>query len=132
VVAWPRLYPLLSEPVRAQVDEQRDSLDLAARFSAMFAVAALIALGLLATHGWWLLVPVGLVALSWLSYRGAVAAALSYGEGIRTGIDLHRFELLKALHLPLPATLAEEREVNERLSAFLLQGWPDEFVYEHH
>ncbi len=131
VVAWPRLYPLLSEPVRAQVDEQRDSLDLAARFCAMFAVAAVVALALLAAHGWWLLVPLGLVVLSWLSYRGALAAAIAYGEGIRTGIDLHRLDLLKALHLPLPATLEEEREVNRRLSRFLLQGWPDDFVYEH-
>lgn len=98
----------------------------------MFAMAALIALGFLAAHGWWLLVPIGLVLLSWLSSRGAVAAAIAYGEGIRTGIDLHLFELLKALHLPLPATIQEERELNRRLSRFLLQGWPDDFVYKHH
>ena len=40
VVAWPRLYPLLPDGVRALVDDQRDGLDLAARFCAVFAAAA--------------------------------------------------------------------------------------------
>jgi hypothetical protein len=131
VVAWPRLYPLLPEGVRAVVDDQRDSLDIAARLCAVFAAAAVISLVLLATHGWWLLVPAGCLGLAWLSYRGAVAAAVAYGEGIRAAIDLHRFDLLAALHLPLPATLEQERAVNEQVSLFLRQGWPVELVYEH-
>jgi hypothetical protein len=131
VVAWPRLYPLLPDGVRALVDDQRDGLDLAARFCAVFAAAAAVSLVLLAIHGWWLLVPAGCLVLAWLSYRGAVAAAVAYGEGIRAAIDLHRFDLLTALHLPLPATLEEERAVNEELSLFLRQTWPVDFVYEH-
>ena len=131
VVAWPRLYPLLPDGVRALVDDQRDGLDLAARFCAVFAAAAAVSLVLLATHGWWLLVPAGCLLLAWLSYRGAVAAAVAYGEGIRAAIDLHRFDLLTAMHLPLPATLEQERAVNEQLSLFLRQSWPVDFVYEH-
>ena len=131
VVVWPRLYPLLGDGVRAVVDDQRDSLDLAARFCAVFAAAAAVSLALLASHGWWLLVPAVCLALAWLSYRGAVAAAIAYGEGIRAAIDLHRFDLLSALHLALPATLEREREINDRLSLFLRQSWPADFVYEH-
>ena len=131
VVAWPRLYPLLPDGVRALVDDQRDGLDLAARFCAVFAAAAVVSLVLLVTHGWWLLVPAGCLLLAWLSYRGAIAAAVAYGEGIRAAIDLHRFDLLTAMHLPLPATLEQERAVNEQLSLFLRQSWPVDFVYEH-
>jgi hypothetical protein len=131
VVAWPRLYPLLSEPVRALVDGQRDALDLNARFCAVFAAAAVIAAALLAAHGWWLLVAVGCLVLAWLAYRSAVAAAIAYGEGIRTAVDLHRFSLLQALHLPLPATPEEERALNGKVSRFLLQGVPLDAPYQH-
>jgi hypothetical protein len=131
VVVWPRLYPLLPDGVRALVDDQRDGLDLAARFCAIFAAAAVISLVLLVSHGWWLLVPAACLLLAWISYRGAVAAAIAYGEGIRSAIDLHRFDLLAALHLPLPATLEQERAVNEQVSLFLRQNWPVELVYEH-
>jgi hypothetical protein len=131
VVAWPRLYPLLADPVRAVVDGQRDALDVNARFCSVFAAAALISVVLLATHGWWLLVAAGWLVLAWLAYRAAVAAAIAYGEAIRAAVDLHRFTLLQAFHLPLPATPAEERELNARLSRFLLQGVPLDAPYQH-
>jgi hypothetical protein len=131
VVAWPRLYPLLSDPVRALVDGQRDALDVNARFCAVFAAAAVIAAVLLAAHGWWLLVAAGCLVLAWLAYRSAVAAAIAYGEAIRAAVDLHRFTLLEALHLPLPATLEEERSVNGELSRFLLQGVPLDTPFKH-
>ena len=60
-----------------------------------------------------------------------MAAAIDYGESIRTAVDLHRFTLLEALHLPLPATLDEERALNAKLSRFLLQGVPLDATYEH-
>jgi hypothetical protein len=131
VVAWPRLYPLLGEGVRTLVDDQRDALDLAARFCAVFAAAAAISLALLAPHGAWLLVPAVCLLLAWLSYRAAIAAAVAYGEGIRAAIDLHRFDLLAALRLPLPSTLEQERAINEQLSLFLRQNWPADFAYDH-
>jgi hypothetical protein len=131
VVAWPRLYPLLPDPVRAVVDGNRDALDVNARFCAVFAAAAIIAAGMLAPHGWWLLVPIGCLVLAWLAYRSALAAALAYGESIRTAVDLHRFTLLEALHLPLPATPEEERALNAKLSRFLLQGVPLDAPYQH-
>jgi hypothetical protein len=76
-------------------------------------------------------VAVGWLVLAWLAYRAAVAAAVAYGEGIRAAVDLHRFTLLEALHLPLPATPEEERELNRRLSRFLLQGVPLDAPYQH-
>jgi hypothetical protein len=71
-------------------------------------------------HAWW---AVGALVLGWLlvvvAYRGAVAQARSYGQQIRTAIDLYRFELLKALRCPVPATPQEERALWARLAAWL-------------
>jgi hypothetical protein len=113
------------------VDDLRDQLDLAARFCVVFLVGAGVSLGFLASYGWWLLVPAGALVLAWLSYRATVAAALAYGEGLQAAFVLHRFDLIGALHLPLPANLDAEKTENARLSAFLLRGEPVNFVYDH-
>jgi hypothetical protein len=131
ITAWPRMYPLLPGGTRDIVDDQRDQLDVAARFCAVFAALAVTVAVLLAQHPAWLLLPLAFVVLAWLAYRAAIAAAIAYGTGIRVAIDLHRFDLLRALHLPLPATHAEEVALNQQLSRFLLQDVPVEAAYEH-
>jgi hypothetical protein len=131
VAVWPRLYPLLPDGTRLLVDDLRDGLDLGARLCVTFVAAAVVAFALLAQHGWWLLVPVACALLAWLAYRGAIASALAYGEGISTAIDLHRFELHKALHLALPATRAAELVVNGQLTAFLVAEARIDFAYAH-
>ena len=50
----------------------------------------------------------GGIILAFISYRAAVAQAENYGENIRAAIDLYRFDLLKALHQPLPKNRDEE------------------------
>ena len=56
-----------------------------------------------------------LTASSFLSYRGAVSAAMQYGLFMDIAYDLHRFDLIKALHLDLPANTEEEEEIGEQL-----------------
>jgi hypothetical protein len=131
VVVWPRLYTVLGDSVRALVDDRRDQLDLSARFCVVFAIAAIASFALLVQHPLWLLVPAGCVALAWLAYRGTVGAALAHNEALRVAFDLHRFDLLAELHLPLPKTRQEEIELNQDLSAFLLQDWEVDLKYEH-
>jgi hypothetical protein len=131
VAVWPRLYPLLPDGTRLLVDDLRDGLDLGARLCATFLAAAVIGLALLAQYGWWLLVPAACALLAWLAYRGSIASALAYGDGIRATIDLHRFELHKALHLALPATRAAELVVNGQLNGFFVQDAAIDFAYAH-
>jgi hypothetical protein len=119
--AWPRLYPLLSDKLTGVLDDLRDQLDLAARFCVAFGLATVLSLCCLGGHGWWLAVAAGTFLGAMLCYRAAVTAAAAYGEAIETAFDLHRFDLLKALHLPLPADLVVERAANQRLSRFLAQ-----------
>jgi hypothetical protein len=131
VVIWPRLYPLLPDPVRAGVNDRRDQLDVSARISATAFVVALITAALLWGDGWWLLLPLGALAVSRAGYSAAVGAAVAYGEGVRVAIDLHRFDLLRSLHLPLPTDREAEREANQALCNFLRQGLPIPLKYEH-
>jgi hypothetical protein len=131
IVAWPRLYTMLPEAVRGVVDDRRDQLDMAARFCVTFAAACITSLGLLLLHPVWLVVPLICLLLAWLAYRAAIAAALAYGESVRAAFDLHRFDLIEALHLPLPADRASEIEQNRELSSFLIQDWEVDFEYAH-
>ena len=118
VVAWPRLYPLLSPDMRMVVDDRRDGVDLAVRLSATAYTATLATVALLAQHGFWMAVAAVPATLAWVAYRAAVAAATSYGEALHVAFDLHHFDLLQALRLELPKTLRDEREIGEALSDF--------------
>lgn len=130
VIAWPRLYPILPAAVRGGVDDLRLQLDVAARFTAMFLLSALVSAALLITHGWWLLLPLGLALLAAVSYRAAVAAAGSYGMAVEAAFDLHHLDLRTALHLPLPADRETERKQNRTLTLFF-RGVPTNLQYEH-
>lgn len=130
-VLWPRIHPLLPQRTAAMIDGQRDQLDMCMYFCGTFLSATLIGAGLLATHGVWLLVALPTLLLALLCYRAAVAAAVLFGELLETAFDLYRFDLLRALHLPLPADRNSERDANALLSRFLLQGLPVNFAYEH-
>ena len=121
IVVWPRFYPLLSDKVTAVPDDLRDQLDLAARFCVVSGVATMISIVFLAAGGWWLTAAAVTLAGSLLSYRAALAAAAAYGQALEAAFDLHRFDLLTALHLPLPANLVGEVTANQELSRFLRQ-----------
>ena len=127
IVAWPRLYPLLSDKVTAVLNDLRDQLDLAARFCVAFGIATEISDIFLAAHGWWLTAAAVTLAGALLSYRAALAAAAAYGQALEAAFDLHRFDLLAALHLPFPADLIGEVTANQELSRFLRQ--PSEYLY---
>ncbi|WP_433789131.1 hypothetical protein [Actinoplanes sp. CA-252034] len=132
IVIWPHLYPLLGDNIRAVVDDLRDALDGAVRLCVVMALTAIGAAGLLAWRsGWWTLLAVGPLVISVLSYAGAVRAAIAYGAGMRAGMNLHRFDLRTALHLPLPHDQTTERAANEELCDLLRQGVPLRTAYQH-
>jgi hypothetical protein len=132
VTWWPRLYSVLGSTAKEVVDDRRTQLDVACRLSATAAVVGVATVPLLARSGWWLALALVPLALAWVAYRAAVAAAVVYGEAVRAAFDVHRFDLLAALHLPLPATPVDERRQNVRLSRFWDQGVPlDDVAYDH-
>jgi hypothetical protein len=130
VVTWPRLYPLLSDRVRAAVDDLRDSLDAAARLAATGVIAAAATVLLLVPHsGWWTLLALAPFAVALVSYLATIPATVAYGLALQVAFDLHRFDLLRVMRLAEPEAIDSEKANNLRLSDFLRQGVPVPFEY---
>jgi hypothetical protein len=89
-----------------------------------FAWAALWVVWLLATGGPFVAVLTCVVAgfASWVWYGAAVAQYRTFADVVRGAVDLFRFDLLNALHLPLPAGIADERLLWERLDGMQTLG----------
>ena len=94
------------------------------------AATALATLVLLWGSGWWLALALLPVVIGAVAYAGAVAAAVAYGEAVRSSFDLYRFDLLASLKLALPRTRDQEREVNQALCDMWRQGLPMTQGYE--
>lgn len=130
VVAWPRLYPLLGGKVRAVVDDLRDTMDAAAKLAATAAMTTVAAVLLLAWHsGTVTFIAVAPLLVAAFSYAGAVRAAIAYGQAVQVAFDLHRFDLLAAMHVEAPTAPEAEQITNAALSDFLRQGIPLSFNY---
>jgi hypothetical protein len=72
--------------------------------------------------------------LARLSYLGAVSQAWGYGQQIRAAVDLYRFNLLEALHIPLPPSATDERQWWEQLQNWLYnqdRGAARNLPYQH-
>ena len=106
---------------RDYLNDQRSAMDLAVRTTLTLMLAFLITVVFLWHGGLWLLVALVPYILAYLSYRGSVVAAQSYGITMSTIITLNRFALYEYLHLPRPSTTARERNMNEMVMD-LLQG----------
>jgi hypothetical protein len=127
----------LSPQLREEYQVQLNVLDTAATMAIVCGVLAAWATPLLARFDAWSLVVVGLVVASGLSYRGARIAAQYHAILLAAAFDLHRFDMLKAMHRKLPPTAVEEIEENEVLCAVLegmhLGEYPDpaSWIYGH-
>ena len=118
-IVYPRMYPLLSPKLDRAISAQLDMLDTTAAFCVAFGLVALLTLPLIARLDWWSLVPLVALLMSGVAYRGAVSTARGHGTLLATAFDLHRFDMLKALHYELPLTPDEELALNKSLSGFL-------------
>ena len=116
VMFLPRLYPHLSPSLAALIEDLRNQMDAAARLCAVLLLATPITAVLLARHGWWLLIPASTAMLAWVAYRAAVNAAGRWGQMMFVAFDLHRFDMLRGMGLPLPTNPEAERNFNQRLT----------------
>ncbi|MEO3826899.1 hypothetical protein [Actinomadura sp. B10D3] len=100
--SWPRIYPQISRPLLDALNSARDMLDTSVNLCYSFlgcAVTLTVAMVDEPTN-WWL--PAVAVAAAALAYKGAVTAAQTYAQLMFVVYDLHRFDLVRALHYRLP------------------------------
>ncbi|MFF7978019.1 hypothetical protein ACFZDK_02665 [Streptomyces sp. NPDC007901] len=103
LTSWPRIYPQVSDPLAEALRSARDALDSAVNLCWAFsALTAASAVALYDEPSAWWLCAAGLV-LAAVAYKGAVTTAQAYSGLMHVVYDLHRFDLLDALHYPLPA-----------------------------
>ena len=119
---WPRLLPNLSPRVTEIITDLRNQLTPAPA-SVLSWCLPLASTALLAVHGPWLLIPAVTAVSSWIAYRAAARCDRPRPSALRR-LRLHRFELLRGLHLPLPVNSATEEQVNRNLSRFFAR-WGD-------
>jgi hypothetical protein len=94
-------------------------IDISGTLVLIFGVLTALSAPLLGRLDPWSLTPIVLGLLARISYVGAANAAAEYAEDMNTAYDLHRFDMITALHLPLPADAEQELSDNTRLTAFL-------------
>jgi hypothetical protein len=119
VIVYPRLYPYISNRLDAEISNQLDVLDATATFVFVFSLQAAVATPLIVRWDWWSLAPVTFALLAAISYQGARYAADRYAVVLAAAFDLHRFDMLDAMHRKLPETAHEELAENTALSEFL-------------
>jgi hypothetical protein len=60
--------------------------------------------------------------IAWFFYNASLLNVSKYGNLIRTSYDLFRFNLLEKLHLKLPATSSQEKDLWKKISDFVTIG----------
>ncbi|MFD7282970.1 hypothetical protein ACFV80_39760 [Streptomyces sp. NPDC059862] len=126
VFFWPRLYSLLPDSLRTSLADARSDLERMLVLSALAGVFSPTALAF-ALFGdvppaVWLPSAGGTALLSVAAYRGAIRAALGYGELVRAAFDVHRRDLLQRMGLVLPENLDAERALWTALGQQLYGG----------
>lgn len=118
---YTRIYPFIAPRLESAVTQQLSLIAATASLAVALGTAALAMLPLVLRWDGWSLLPLAPAVLSVLAYRGAIKAAAFHGTLLSAVFDIHRFDLAKAFHYPLPSEADELLVLNRSLSDFLTQ-----------
>ncbi|MET8453744.1 hypothetical protein [Streptomyces sp. NPDC005209] len=103
-IVWPRLHPLLPEPVAAAIAAAKADMEfqlVVATLAATFSGVGTVILAVTdAPSSATLACLWGSGLLADISYRGALGAARRYGGQVKVAVDLYRLTLLQQLGIP--------------------------------
>jgi len=119
LTVYPRMYPSISKPLSDAMARQLDMITLTASLCVSSTACAVVTSPILMRLDLWSLIPVVAGLLAVMSYRGALRAASDHGILFATTFDLHRFDMIRAMHYVLPRTSGKEIEFNKHLTDFL-------------
>jgi len=115
IVCWPRLWLLLPENARKDIQEARLTLNNGVRvfaWSILFLVWSI-----------WSFWAIPLTLLSALfAYCWILDSAILYGELIESVFDLYRTALYQSLRFPLPTNPSEELAIGLQITEYLFRG----------
>jgi hypothetical protein len=117
IICWSRLWLLLPDTTRKDLQEARAELNTAARlwlWSLLFSVWTFLG-------AWWAF-PIGAIAAWFTYYVWILDAANTYADLVDAAFDIHRTLLYKSLRWQLPATAAAEIEAGKQLTEYLWNG----------
>ena len=120
--SWPRLWLVLPETARRELEAARSSLD-ASVAAALWGVAFLGFLPLT----WWAFIGLGVAIVTvvwWIPARAEVFADLT-----EASVELYRVALYQQLRWPVPKTPADEVERGKELTKYLERGSDDGAVH---
>lgn len=115
VVCWPRLWLLIPDSTRKELQEANNTLSVAVRicfWSVMFLVWTPLA--------WW--APLLAFPAAWLSYRMVLNTAAVYVDLLESTFDIHRHLLYHAIRHKLPDHPEKEIQQGEKLTKYLWRG----------
>jgi hypothetical protein len=117
---------VLPEGARAALAGARGDLERLLIVSGLASVFAMVAVGFAifadVSFVVWLPAAVGADLIALVAYRGAVQAAVGYGELLRSCYDLYRRDLLKQMGFVLPKKFDDQKELWVALSQHVYRG----------
>lgn len=134
--SWPRLRAVMSDAQRLASEQARLKYDFC---SVMTLFATLYIFGLLGaatafdiwSAGWLWIAFAGALIFDVLLFFAAAEAVRGFAETVRVAVDLHRFDLLKALRISPPRSPDREKELWLALSKASLYGEPLNLRLKH-
>jgi hypothetical protein len=117
IICWSRLWLLLPDTTRKDLQAARAELNNAARlwlWSILFSIWTVL--------GAWWAIPIALFTAGITYYGWILDAATTYADLIDATFDVHRTLLYKSLRWQLPTTAAAEIEAGKQLTAYLWNG----------
>ncbi|MFC8677937.1 hypothetical protein ACFUEN_35220 [Streptomyces griseorubiginosus] len=130
LASWPRIHLHVSDRLAGALHSARTALDTAVNLCWSFLASAVVASTALYDEPVMLWLPLLALLLAALSYKGAVTAAQAYAGLMHIVYDLHRFDLLDALHFPLPDR-ADEAETFWQVSQWFTGSPTVDLPYDH-
>lgn len=112
IICWPRLWLLLPDSTRKELQEARAALNTTVRnclWSLLFLVWTPLA--------WW--APLLAIPVAWISYRMALSTAAVYVDLLEATFDVHRHLLYQALRVQLPKNPIKETDDGKKLTQYL-------------
>lgn len=135
---WPRMRKLVAadQNLAAIVDEVKTKLDFAVVMtwlSGVFTFAWTLIIIFWAREYLlsfvWIITPAFIATI--LFYGTAITSFRAFSEALKSAIDLHRFDLLSALHIELPANAKDEHELWTQLSEEIVSLQFGDENYKH-